>query len=189
MKDVKKLLIVVLAFLLFGAERQDITVNTQIENILAMSTLPHKETVCSIERKTPYSALTSKEISLLEVTVQHEVGAFSDEYKTLVAELIYNRLVSEEFPNTVEGVLFQENQFCGIENWYSPDYEVDESTKKVVKDVFSKTKTSHKATYYYNPELSDRSSVIWFECSGDVKFLFEHTEENWGIEYTTRFFR
>lgn len=138
---------------------------------------------------TLYDTFTDEEINLVEVTVQHEVGNFSDDYKTLIAELIYNRLVSEDFPDTVKEVLFQEKQFCGIERWYSPDFEVDDTTKSVVEEVFSKDDTQHNATYYYNPELSDYDSVVWFEYSGDVEFLFEHTEKSWGVDYTTRFFK
>lgn len=139
--------------------------------------------------KTLYDTFTEEEINLIEVTVQHEVGAFSDKYKKFITELIYNRLVSDDFPNTISEVLYQENQFCGIQYWYSPDYKVDNNTKQVVKEVFSQDTTSHQATYYYNPELSDYQSIAWFEYSGDVEYLFEYTEEDWGIEYTTRFFK
>lgn len=141
------------------------------------------------EKVTLYDTLTDEEINLIEVTVQHEVGSFSDNYKMLIAELIYNRLVSDEFPDNITDILYQENQFCGIEYWYSPDFEVDENTKRIVKEVFSNEPSSHDAVYYYNPELSDYKSVIWFEYSGDVEFLFEYTEEGCGIEYTTRFFK
>lgn len=140
-------------------------------------------------KATLYNMLIDKEINLIEVTVQHEVGSFSDSYKTLIAELIYNRLVSDEFPDNITDILYQENQFCGIEYWYAPYFEVDENTKRVVKEVFSNEQPSHDAVYYYNPELSDYRSVVWFEYSGDVEFLFEYTEEDWGIEYTTRFFK
>lgn len=166
--------------------------NTVPERVVFYS--PNTETATALEvveitPDTLYDSFTEREKNLLEVTVQHEVGDFSDEYKTLIAELIYNRLLSEEFPDTVEDVLFQRNQFCGIENWYDPDFEVDENTKAVVKDVFSKDETSHDALYYYNPELSDYDSVIWFEYSGDVEYLFEHTETDWGIDYTTKFYK
>lgn len=135
-----------------------------------------------------YDTLTTDEINHLEVVIQHEVGNFSTEYKRLVAELIYNRIKSERFPNTVKGVLYQENQFCGIERWYYPEFPVDEETKKVVQEVFSQDETTHSAVFYYNPALSEPSSVIWFEYSGDISFLFEYSEVSWGIEYTTRFF-
>ena len=114
-------------------------------------------------KTTFYDSLTDEEINMLEVVVQHEVGNFSKDYKTLVAELIYNRIMSDEFPNTVYGVLYQENQFCGIDYWYYPADPVDDETKQVVREVFSKEFTSHHATYYYNPERSESSYTIWFE--------------------------
>lgn len=139
-------------------------------------------------KTTFYDNLTDKEINLLEVVVQHEVGGLSKDYKTLVAELIYNRILSNDFPNSVYEVLYQPNQFCGIEYWYYPSYPVDEETKEVVKEVFSKDYTSHPATYYYNPELSEYTSIIWFEYSGDVQYLFQYAETSWGETYNTRFF-
>ena len=135
-----------------------------------------------------YETLTDNEISMIEIVIQHEVGNFSKEYKTYVAELIRNRLISEDFPNTITDVLFQKGQLQGISSWLYSGIVPDEETKAVVKEVFSAEFTSHEATFYYNPTLSEYESVMWFEYSGDVEFVFEHTETNWGIEYTTRFF-
>ena len=175
---------------------QEITViPKQIEEPKAISDIstdiimPKSKVIQDIISETTYDKFTNDEIHLIEVTVQHEVGNFSENYQTLVAELIYNRLMSEQFPNTVEEVLYQEGQFCGIEDWYSSDIVVDDATKDIVKSVFSKETTSHNALYYYNPELSADYAIEWFEYSGDVDYLFEYTEENWGIEYTTRFFK
>lgn len=141
------------------------------------------------EPRSMYNTLSAEEINLIEVVIQHEVGGLSAEYKRLIAELIYNRLLSEEFPDSVKGVLYQRNQFCGIENWYYPEYPVDEETRQIVKEVFSSPETSHQATYYYNPALSEYESLIWFEYSGDVMYEFEYEETSWGVTYTTRFFR
>ena len=137
---------------------------------------------------TLYSSLTENEITMIEIVIQHEVGNFSKEYKTCVTELIRNRLISEDFPNTVTEVLFQKGQFQGVSSWLYSGIIPDEETKAVVKEVFSAEDTSHKATFYYNPALSEYESIMWFEYSGDVDYLFEYTETNWGIEYTTRFF-
>ena len=141
------------------------------------------------EPQSMYDKLTDEEINLIEVVIQHEVGGLSAEYKRLIAELIYNRIISSEFPDSVREVLYQRNQFCGIESWYYPDYPVDEETKQIVKEVFSNPETSHKATYYYNPALSEYESLVWFEYSGDVMYEFEYEETSWGVTYTTRFFR
>lgn len=142
----------------------------------------------SIVEQTFYDTLSENEIHLLETTIQHEVGNFSKEYKKLIAELIYNRYLSDDFPNTITEVLFQKGQFQGIQQWAYSGIEIDNETKEVVKQVFSGETTSHPATFYYNPELSEYNSIVWFEYSGDVDFVFEHTEVDWGISYNTRFF-
>lgn len=139
--------------------------------------------------QTMYESLTQDEVNLIEVVIQHEVGGLSADYKRLIAELIYNRILSEEFPDSVRDVLYQKNQFCGIDNWYYPEYPVDEDTRQVVKEVFSNYETSHGATYYYNPALSEYESLVWFEYSGDVTYEFEYEETSWGVTYTTRFFK
>lgn len=59
----------------------------------------------NIVEQTFYDTLSENEIHLLETTIQHEVGNFSKEYKKLIAELIYNRYLSDDFPNTITEVL------------------------------------------------------------------------------------
>lgn len=140
-------------------------------------------------KKTMYDMLSAEEINMIEVVIQHEVGGLSSKYKELVAGIIRNRLDSENFPDTVEDVLFQQGQFYGIDRWYSPQYEVDDDTKAAVKEVFSEETANHTALYYYNPALSSWQAFTWFEYSGDVEFLFEYTETSWNIAYTTRFFK
>ena len=134
---------------------------------------------------TLYASLTNKEIELIELTVQHEVGNFSKDYKKLIAAIIRNRLESDSFPNTISEVILAKGQFS------NGDYvgvNVDIETQEAVEEVFSMEESPHLATYYYNPELSSYSSIYWFEYSGDIEYLFSYSEEDWGIVYTTRFF-
>ena len=137
------------------------------------------------EMCTLYTSLTQEEIELIELTVQHEVGNFSKDYKKLIAAIIRNRLESDSFPNTISEVILAEGQFS------NGDYvgvNVDIETQEAVEEVFSMEESPHSATYYYNPELSSYSSIYWFEYSGDIEYLFSYSEEDWGIVYTTRFF-
>ena len=140
-----------------------------------------KETFVSL-----YDQLTPKEIELIELTVQHEVGNFSKEYRRLVAGIIRKRLESPIFPNTISEVLLAPGQFT---DGYYEGVIVDEQTKEAVKEVFSAEASIHSATAYYNPALSAPSSIRWFEESGDVTYLFSYAEDNWGTTYTTRFFQ
>ena len=137
------------------------------------------------EMCTLYASLTKEEIELIELTVQHEVGNFSKDYKKLIAAIIRNRLESDSFPNTISEVILAKGQFS------NGDYvgvNVDIETQEAVEEVFSMEESPHLATYYYNPELSSYSSIYWFEYSGDIEYLFSYSEEDWGIVYTTRFF-
>ena len=140
-----------------------------------------KETFVSL-----YDQLTPKEIELIELTVQHEVGSFSKEYRRLVAGVIRNRLESPIFPNTISDVLLAPGQFT---DGHYEGVIVDKQTKEAVKEVFSAEVSIHSATAYYNPALSAPSSIRWFEESGDVIYLFSYAEDNWGTTYTTRFFQ
>lgn len=139
-----------------------------------------EEEICTL-----YASLTKEEIELIELTVQHEVGNFSKDYKKLIAAIIRNRLESDSFPNTISEVILAKGQFS------NGDYvgvNVDIETQEAVEEVFSMEESPHLATYYYNPELSSYSSIYWFEYSGDIEYLFSYSEEDWGIVYTTRFF-
>ena len=139
-----------------------------------------EEEICTL-----YTSLTKEEIELIELTVQHEVGNFSKDYKKLIAAIIRNRLESDNFPNTISEVVLAKGQFS------NGDYvgvNVDIETQEAVEEVFSMEESPHLATYYYNPELSSYSSIYWFEYSGDIEYLFSYSEEDWGIVYTTRFF-
>ena len=139
-----------------------------------------EEEICTL-----YTSLTKEEIELIELTVQHEVGNFSKDYKKLIAAIIRNRLESDSFPNTISEVILAKGQFS------NGDYvgvNVDIETQEAVEEVFSMEESPHLATYYYNPELSSYASICWFEYSGDIEYLFSYSEEDWGIVYTTRFF-
>ena len=139
-----------------------------------------EEEICTL-----YTSLTKEEIELIELTVQHEVGNFSKDYKKLIAAIIRNRLESDSFPNTVSEVILAKGQFS---NGDYAGVNVDIETQEAVEEVFSMEESPHLATYYYNPELSSYSSIYWFEYSGDIEYLFSYSEEDWGIVYTTRFF-
>lgn len=56
------------------------------------------------------------EMELIAQLVQAEAGNQDLTGKRYVVDVVLNRVDSEEFPNTVEEVIFQENQFSVIKN-------------------------------------------------------------------------
>lgn len=137
---------------------------------------------------TLYDQLSEDEIWLLEVAVYHEVGYFSKTYQKMIATCILNRLLSDDFPDTVFEVILQDNQFADIKEYYG--LEPTEETEEAVREVFSSEETLHNAVYFYNPDYSETSSILWFEESEDVEFLFEYSEIGYGeVIWSTRFFK
>lgn len=133
-----------------------------------------------------YHSLSDYEKYLIEVTVEHEVGNFSSYYKQLIAEIILNRYLSDNFPNTIAEIILAEGQFT--EGDYG-NFVPSQETKAIVRSVFTKMNPSHSATFYYNPALSVQSAIHWFEYSGDLEYLFSYEETIGYITYTTKFFK
>lgn len=78
------------------------------------------------------------EMALMAKVVHAEAGNQDDVGKRLIVDVILNRLDAEEFPNTIEGVVTQENQFAMYE-WYTiddlnavTDEIVDRTDKEIV---------------------------------------------------------
>lgn len=59
---------------------------------------------------------SADELLLIAQVVQKEAKGTDVEARAAVANIIYNRLNSSKFPNSVEGVLFQKNQFTVTRN-------------------------------------------------------------------------
>ncbi len=54
---------------------------------------------------------TAAELLLIAQVVQEEAKGSSTEARAAVANTIYNRYISSQYPNSIEGVIFQKNQF------------------------------------------------------------------------------
>lgn len=88
------------------------------------------------------------EMALMAKVVRAEAGNQDDVGKRLVVDCILNRLDSNHFPNTVEGVVTQENQFTSYQ-WYTQDdwdAVVDEVVDRTDNDIVF-FRTGHYSTH------------------------------------------
>ena len=68
-----------------------------------------------MEPRYPEIELTDEETNLLARLVWVEARGESKEGQQAVAEVILNRMVSEDFPNTLRGIVYGEDQFVSKE--------------------------------------------------------------------------
>lgn len=118
---------------------------------------------------------TAVEQEMLGYIVQQEAGGYSLEHKQVIAQVVVNRVRSDQFPDTITGVLTQKNQFSSLSNWYSKKNKPDTDTLQAVENVLSGScqDITMGATFFYAPQWAGRSAASWFENSLDYLFTLD----------------
>ena len=112
--------------------------------------------------------LSAEESYLLAKIAMAEAEGCNTQTKTLIIMCVLNRVLSDEFPDTIEEVIFQENQFSPIDNGRWDRVEPNEDCYEAVKVVMeAKYDYSGGATYFENCADEDN----WH--SRNLEFLYE----------------
>lgn len=111
---------------------------------------------------------SAQESYLLARIAMAEAEGCNTQTKTLIIMCVLNRVWSDEFPNTIEEVIFQENQFSPIDNGRWDRVEPNEDCYEAVKVVMeAKYDYSGGATYFESCDDEDN----WH--SRNLEFLYE----------------
>ena len=111
---------------------------------------------------------SSKDSYLLAKIAMAEAEGCNMQIKTLVIMCVLNRVWSDEFPDTIEEVIFQKNQFSPINNGRWDRVEPNEDCYEAVKIVMeAKYDYSGGATYFESCSNEDN----WH--SRNLEFLYE----------------
>lgn len=125
--------------------------------------------------KVKYS-LSGKEVSMLEKIVEAEASGEDMIGKILIVNVIFNRMKDEEFPDTVEDVIFQkvdgDYQFSPISDERYWDIKVSEKTEKAVQRALEGEDYSEGALYFIARSRTNKSSARWFD--NHLDWLFKH---------------
>lgn len=106
---------------------------------------------------------TDEEFDMLCYVLQGEVGNCSEESKIAVANVIINRVKSPAFPDSIEGVLTQANQFTAINGYYNRTNPPSDNTIECARRALGGEDNSNGAIYYYAPQYCSGSTAAWFE--------------------------
>ena len=108
--------------------------------------------------------------------VEAEAGSEDIKGRVLVANVIMNRVKSEDFPNTVTEVVWDNSD--GVPQ-FSPTYDgrinevaVSDETKEAVKQALKGTDYSEGALFFIQKSAAEEHNVKWFEK--DLKRLFKY---------------
>ncbi len=108
--------------------------------------------------------------------VEAEAGSEDIKGRVLVANVIMNRVKSEDFPDTVTEVVWDNSD--GVPQ-FSPTYDgrinevtVSDETKEAVKQALKGTDYSEGALFFIQKSAAEAQNVKWFEK--DLKKLFKY---------------
>ncbi len=121
-------------------------------------------------------SLTGKEVAMLERIVEAEATGEDLVGRILVANVVLNRIADDEFPDTVEEVIFQrsgdEYQFSPISDKRYWSVEISDKTKEAVKKALEGEDYSEGALYFMARKRTKKSSARWFD--DNLEWLFRH---------------
>ena len=115
---------------------------------------------------------SQKDYEVLQRIVEAEAGGCDAKGRILVANVIINRVKSQEFPNTVTGVVYQKSQFSPVKNGTLNSCTVSEETKTAVDRALAGEDYSQGALYFMNRRWSDAGNAAWFDQR--LTYLFQH---------------
>ena len=121
-------------------------------------------------------SLTKEEIKMLEQIVEAEATGEDIIGKILVANVIFNRIEDEKFPDNVEDVIFQKDgkvyQFSPISDKRFWKVKITSETKEAVQRAMDGEDYSKGALYFMARRLARKSSIKWFD--NNLQWLFKH---------------
>lgn len=125
-------------------------------------------------------SLSEKEYHILTRIVEAEAGNLDQKSKILVANVILNRMKHDEFPDTVEEVVFQNVkgavQFSPIADGRYYSVRIAESTKESVDRALAGEDYSQGALYFMERSMSASGNVRWFDECLTKLFKYESHE-------------
>lgn len=105
-----------------------------------------------------YNHFTNDEADMLMKIAQAEAGYDDIDGKAAVIQVVLNRVQSSQFPDTIEGVIFQDKQFSPISDGRYYTAIPDETCLEALKNVDNDDYTWIEALYFENAESSWQSS-------------------------------
>lgn len=121
----------------------------------------------SVLEKEPAYELDSQDYETLLRIVEAEAGSEDETGKLLVANVVLNRVNSDQFPNTVTEVVYQQDggyaQFSPVGNGSIRRVTVSEETKSAVERALAGEDVSRGALYFAARSAADPESMRWFD--------------------------
>ncbi len=117
-------------------------------------------------------SLTQEDYQILLKIVEAEAGVCDKKGKILVANVVLNRVKSDQFPDTITGVVYQPSQFSPVSNGSINTCRISSDTKESVDRALKGEDYSQGALFFMNRSASRNGAVSWFDRK--LTYLFRY---------------
>lgn len=122
--------------------------------------------VSVLEKEWKYE-LSEEDYEALLKIVEAEAGSEDETGKLLVANVVLNRVNSDQFPDTVEGVVYQRQggkaQFSPVGNGSIQKIAASEETVRAVERALKGEDVSQGALYFAARKAANPENMQWFD--------------------------
>lgn len=115
---------------------------------------------------------SDQDYEVLKRIVEAEAGICDTKGRILVANVILNRVRSDEFPDNITDVVYQKSQFSPVYDGRLNTCKVTDQTVEAVNRALAGEDYSQGALYFMNRKRSQSGNVRWFD--GKLTYLFQH---------------
>ncbi|MFT4144544.1 MAG: cell wall hydrolase [Mobilitalea sp.] len=151
-----------------------------VSNLLATAEKAQQNKIQSFSVKVDSSdsvvTVSEEEVTMLERIVEAEAGGEDMVGKILIANVIFNRMADDHFPDTVQEVIFQNKdgdyQFSPVKSKRYFKVTVSKETRKAVQRALNGEDYSEGALYFIAKKRASAGGSAWFNAN--LTRLFQH---------------
>lgn len=109
----------------------------------------------------PSNGIADSELELMARVVQAEAGGEPYTGQVAVAAVILNRLDSPQFPNSINGVIYEPYAFEVVSNGMIWSRYPGDTAFQAAKDAVNGNDPTYGALYFWNPAMVSGSNWVW----------------------------
>ncbi len=106
-----------------------------------------------------YNSYSSSDLYLLAKVIHAEGRGESYTGQVAIGAVVLNRVESEQFPNTISGVVYQKHAFTAVSDGQI-NLEPNETAMRAAKDAMNGWDPTYGCLYYYNPAIATSSWIF-----------------------------
>lgn len=155
---------------IYGAKTEEAVKSFQRKNGLTPDGIAGPATLAKIGLPTSSNSSYSSNVTLLARVISGEARGESYEGQVAIAAVILNRVKHSSFPNSIAGVVYQENAFTAVSDGQI-NITPSQSCYNAARDALNGWDPTGGAIYYYNPVTATSS---WIRSRKIIKTIGKH---------------